>query len=305
MSILPEYIKKLFGTGRQATSKNVALVLSGGGARGYFHIGAIEVLQERGYNIVAVAGTSMGALVGAAYANGKLNELKAFVTGLNKKQIANIITPTMGLDHVASDKNLIEIMKPLLGKTKIEDLPIPFVCCASDIVSGTERVFQKGSLLTAVRASISIPCFFKPVSENNHINIDGSIHNTLPLDRVARQAGDLLVAINVNGSDTCPYNAYQKTEEEENGFLANIRKRLPFHNVQFSANYLNMAIRVASLTIQTNTQLALKLTPPDICAELPMNAFSLFDFDKATEIIACGRAEMERRLDEYEQKTKN
>lgn len=293
-------IRRLLKRHRRPPSRNVALVLSGGGARGYAHIGAIEVLQERGYNITSVAGTSMGALVGGAFANGKLGEFKVMALGLNRKKIINLMDISMGLDHVANGEKLLAVMGQMIGNVRIEQLPIPFACCASDIVSGRERVFTSGPLQTAIRASISIPCFFKPVRENGHIDVDGSVHNTLPLDRVHRRPGDLLVAVNVNGPDSCPYDAYQKKKQSSDGVFGTIRAKLPFHKVQFSENYMSMALRVTNLTIQANTQLAIRLTPPDICAEIPMDLYGLFDFEKAQELIEVGRQEMTRQLDLYE-----
>ncbi|WP_028896220.1 patatin-like phospholipase family protein [Prevotella sp. HUN102] len=295
---------KGFFTRKQQPSRKVALVLSGGGARGLAHVGAIEVLEERGYTITSVAGTSMGALVAGVYANGKLKELKELALNLNLKQTLGLINLSMGLDHVASGDKLMEAIEQLTGQTMIEDLPIPYCCIASDIVSGQERVFRKGSLTTAIRASISIPCFFKPVREEGHIDVDGSIHNTLPLDRVERTEGDMLVAINVNAPDSCPY-VYLKSEKKDaekpkTEKISTLKAKLPFRKIQFSANYMNMAIRVANLAIQANTQLALRLTPPDICAELPMDLYNMFDFNKAEELIKYGREEMTRKLDEYE-----
>lgn len=289
---------------KKQRSKNVALVLSGGGARGYFHIGAIEALEERGYTITSVAGTSMGALIGGAYANGHLNELKQLFLSLNKKKILQLLDVSMGLDHITNGERLMQTLDNVLGNAKIEQLKVPFTCCASDIVSGEERVFTSGLLRTAVRASISIPGFFKPVKENGHIYVDGSVHNTLPLDRVVRNENDLLLAINVNGADTCPYMAYLKNKEErkdKEGIFRNMVKHLPFYNVKFSANYMNMAVRISSMAIQANTQLALRLTPPEILVELPMNLYSMFDFNKAAELIAYGKEEMARQLEAYEQ----
>lgn len=280
--------------------KRVALVLSGGGARGYFHIGAIEVLQERGYVITSIAGTSIGALVGGIFANGKLNELKQRILNLNRKQIIGLMDIKPGLDHLATGNRLVEFLHDFTSDVRIENLPLPFCCCASDLISGREKVFTTGSLLTAIRASISIPCFFSPIHEGDSTYVDGSVHNILPLDRVQRTEGDLLVAVNLNGSDNEPHTAYAKPNKPDNGFLAGLRKAIPLPKWQFSENYMNMAMRVTNLMLQTNTRLALGITPPDICVELPMNRFGLFDFDKGADLIRFGREEMARQLDRFE-----
>jgi NTE family protein len=300
MDIL-ETIKSWFSFKRK--SKDVALVLGGGGARGIAHIGGIEVLEERGYNITSVAGTSMGALVGGMYAGGKLKELKDIILGLDKKQILSIMDISLGLDHVASGKRLMKILDTFIGDTKIEDLNIKFCCCASDVVSGDEKVFKDGLLKTAIRASISVPCFFKPVyDDENHIYVDGSVHNTLPLNRVDRTPKDILIAIDVNAPDNTPFDAYVKKKRDDNTTMRTLHSIFSFIKPDLSENYMNMAIRVAHISIQANSKLALQLNPPDILAELPMSSFGLFDFSQANEIYQYGRDEMTRKLDEYENK---
>ncbi|MCR5077816.1 MAG: patatin-like phospholipase family protein [Prevotella sp.] len=280
-------------------SRNVALVLSGGGARGYAHIGAIEALLEQGYNITSVAGTSMGALVGGIFAAGKLPQLKEQILQLDRKKVLSLLDISLGLDHVASGERLMGLMESLTGDETIENLPISFCCSATDIVTGSERVFRYGSLRDAIRASISIPCFFKPVSEGNHIYVDGSVHNTLPLDRVSRQDGDILVAVNVSAPDDEPYTAYLKHTAPRNDTERTLRSRLPFYHLKFSENYMSMALRVARIAVQNNTQMALRLTPPDIYAEIPMNTFSLFDFHRGQEIITYGYNVMRQQLEAF------
>lgn len=281
-------------------TKDVALVLSGGGARGYAHIGTIEVLQERGYHITSVAGTSMGAMVGGLFAAGKLNEMKEQVLRYSKKDFLSLMDVALGLDHVASGAKLMALLNDMIGDRLIDQLPVDFCCCATDVMSGEEKVFRDGLLKTAIRASISIPCFFKPVNEGNHIYVDGSVHNTLPLDRVIRHKGDSLVAVNACAPDDELFAAYRKSCSSSDDTEKTVFRKLPFLKWKFSENYMNMAMRVARLTIQNNTQMALRLTPPDICANIPMSSFSLFDFDKGAEIIQYGRDEMSRKLDAFE-----
>ena len=150
-------IKRLFLSPK---SHEVALVLGGGGARGIAHIGAIEALEERGYVIHSVTGTSIGALVGGLWAAGKMKELKDIVLKLNKKEVLSLMDISIGLNHLMSGEKLLMVFNQLVGDRKIEDLPVNFCCSASDLVSGKETVFRRGSLKMAMRASISIPCFF-------------------------------------------------------------------------------------------------------------------------------------------------
>ncbi len=279
------------------TSKDVALVLSGGGAKGWAHIGAIESLIAHGYHITSVAGTSMGALVSGFYAAGKMGELKQIAEGMTRMRMYRILGFAPHTDHIASDSRVMKILDRLIGDTAIEDLPIPYCCSASDLVSGKEVVFRQGSLKMAIRASISIPLFFKPIRMSNHAYVDGSIHNALPLDRVERKKGDLLVAVNVSAPDEEPDTTFvgngqaQGKDGNNDLWIKNI-----FRKLEPTSNYMNLTTRITKLTIQNNTEMALRLTPPDIYVNLPMDGFGLFDFEKAAELISYGRRKMDEVL---------
>lgn len=280
-------------------SKDVALVLGGGGARGFAHIGAIEVLLEHGYRITSVAGTSMGALVGGLYATGALDELKETVLNLTKRQILSLVDVSIGLDHIATADKLTELLEKMTGGRDIEDLAIPFCCSASDLASGKEHVFRNGSLSTAIRASISIPGIFSPVRIDGKTLVDGSVHNTLPLNQVARHKGDILVAINASAPDEGNHKATTfDTEQQHRSVWKWLKRKLPFLRYQYSDNYLNMALRVCKVAIQNNTLMAIDMTKPDILVNIPMDAFGLLDFDRGKEIIEYGRQAMEKELHE-------
>ena len=294
-----QWLRDLQSSPSHKQAPSVALVLSGGGARGLAQIGAIEELQARGYHIHAVAGTSMGALVGGFFSCGKLGFLKTRVLSLKRKEVMQLIDFSIGLDHVATADHLLTLMQQLLDNVRIENLPVNFCCCASDLTSGRERVFREGPLADAIRASISIPGFFKPVRRGNEALVDGSVHNTFPLDRVERKPGDMLIGINVSAPDSRPCNDYIDRNDESVGrFLSWLRTVLPVGHRQLSANALNMALRVACLTLQNNTQVAMRLTPPDLCVNVPMDAFGLFDYERAAEIIAYGRRATAQALDQ-------
>ncbi len=292
-------------TAKPQPSRRVALVLSGGGARGLAHIGAIEALLEQGYTITSISGTSMGAIVGGCYAANRLESLKRLVLRLTRKKLWQMVDISPGLNHIATGERLMLMLDKLLGDTRIEQLPVPFCCSASDVVSGEEMVFRSGLLKTAIRASISIPLVFKPLAIDRHVFVDGSLHNTLPLDRVERHTGDILVAMNVSAPDAEDFDACsQQIGELHNPVEKFIRMRLPFFRSDPSSNYMNMMLRVTKLSIQNNTRMAMRLTPPDICAEMPMNAYGLFDYDKAREIIDYGHRVMEKALTAYAAKSK-
>ena len=112
--------------------RDVALVLSSGGARGLAHIGAIEELEAQGYRIRSIVGCSMGAIVGGMYAAGKLTEYKEWMQTIDKKKILSLLDISFSLDHLVKGEKIIEAMKEIVPDVKIEDLPIPFKAVATD-----------------------------------------------------------------------------------------------------------------------------------------------------------------------------
>ncbi|MGI6232900.1 MAG: patatin-like phospholipase family protein [Prevotella sp.] len=286
----------------EESSREVALVLSGGGARGLAEIGAVEELEQRGYKIRSVAGTSMGAMVGGFYAAGKLDVMKERVLSLNWRKVWSLIDLSIGLDHLASGNNLSRLLEELLGDANIEQLPVDFCCVASDLVSGKERVFSSGPLCRAILASISIPGVFRPVLDGEGTYVDGSVHNIFPLDRVARHPHDLLVGVNVSAPDKNPCTDYIHHDDvSTTRFLAYLRQHLSVLRHGMSENYVNLLLRVARISLQNMTQTALRLNPPDIYVEIPMDSFGLFDYGKANEIMAFGKEQMARQLDSWEE----
>ena len=185
----------------EKNKKNVALVLSSGGPRGFAYIGAIEALEEHGYTITSIAGTSIGSLVGGIYAAGKLAEFKEWLYSLNAWEVFSLMDLSIGKNHFVKGERIIEAIMEIVPNVNIEDLPIPYQAVATDLYTGREVVFDHGPLFRAIRASISIPSLFRPVKYGLTTLIDGAIVNCLPLNRVERTEGDLLVAFDVNDVD--------------------------------------------------------------------------------------------------------
>ena len=185
----------------EQNKKNVALVLSSGGPRGFAYIGAIEALEEHGYTITSIAGTSIGSLVGGIYAAGKLAEFKEWLYSLNAWEVFSLMDLSIGKNHFVKGERIIEAIMEIVPNVNIEDLPIPYRAVATDLYTGREVVFDHGPLFRAIRASISIPSLFRPVKYGLTTLIDGAIVNCLPLNRVERTEGDLLVAFDVNDVD--------------------------------------------------------------------------------------------------------
>ena len=184
-----------------STKRDVALVLSSGGARGLAHIGAIEELLNEGYHITSIAGCSMGALIGGVYAAGKLEDFREWMKSIDRKKMLELTDFSFSLNHLVKGSRIIEAIMEFVPDVPIEELPIPYCAVATDWISGKEVVFRKGSLFEAIRASISLPTFYEPVRRDGMILIDGGVTNPIPLNRVERHEGDLLVGIDVSGHD--------------------------------------------------------------------------------------------------------
>ncbi len=177
----------------------VALSLGGGGARGYAHIGVIEVLEERGYEVVAVAGTSMGALVGGLHAAGVLPEYAQWVTGMSQRDVLRLLDPAVrGPSAIRGDKVLGRVAE-LLDGARIEELPVPYTAVATDLLARREVWFQRGPVDAAIRASVALPTIFPPVMLNGRLLVDGGLMNPIPLDPLASVRADALVAVSLAG----------------------------------------------------------------------------------------------------------
>ncbi|OZC37185.1 alpha/beta hydrolase [Marinobacter vinifirmus] len=181
--------------------KTVALTLGSGGARGYAHIGAIEVLVERGYKIAAISGCSMGALIGGMYAAGKLKEYKDWVTGLGQFDVIKLLDLTFSSIGAIRGEKVFSIVREILGDTRIEDLPIPFTAVATDLLAHKEIWFQEGPLDKAIRASIAIPSVVTPLVLDGRVLVDGAVLNPLPIIPTISAHADLIMAVNLAGEE--------------------------------------------------------------------------------------------------------
>ena len=284
-------------------TKNVALSLSSGGARGLAHIGAIEELEAQGYHISSIAGCSMGALIGGVYAAGKLNEFREWMKTINRKKMLGLIDFSLSLNHIVKGTRIIEAIMEFVPDVNIEDLPIPYCAVATDLKAGREVMFRKGSLFKAIRASISLPSFYEPVKRNDMILIDGGIINPLPLNRVKRQAGDILVGVDVSGHDyKAQWDELQRLtaiQKHDKSLKTKILDMLIPDNIEF--NYYTVLSRASSLMIRQNSILMTQLMNPDILIDIQMNRYGTFDFDKSEKLIAIGRQKTLQAINKYAQ----
>lgn len=284
--------------------KDIALVLSSGGARGLAHIGAIEALEEHGYHISSIAGCSMGALIGGVYAAGKLKEYREWMKTIDRKKMLELTDFSFSINHLVKGDRIIEAIMAFVPDMAIEDLPIPYCAVATDWQNGEEVVFREGSLFDAIRASISLPLYYEPVRRDGRILIDGGVINPIPLNRVERHEGDLLVGVDVSGHNyKKQWERQQRLAEKhkaDRSLKAQILDKLLPDNLDF--NYYTVLSRTSSLMIRQNSILMERLMKPDLLIDIQMSSYGGFDYDKSERIVNLGKKKTDLAISQFEGK---
>lgn len=306
----------------------VALALGSGGARGYAHIGVIEELKARGHSIVAVAGTSMGAVVGGLEAAGRLQAYTDWVVQLTQRDVLRLLDPALRAPGFIRAERVMGRVDEILGGVRIEALPVPFTAVATDLTSRREVWFQRGPLARAMRASIAIPSAITPVMINGRLLADGGLLNPVPMEPLLGRPADVTLAVNLSGrSRLGEAPLLQSADEVEPDWGDRFRDAatgLLDHDV------IRLLVeRVASLTgrsdqpapsasepepdelafqelppaLRTSDVIALSLdaasalltrvrmatNPPDVLVEVPLASARTWDFHRAGELIDLGR----------------
>jgi len=306
--------------------KTVALVLGSGGARGYAHIGAIQVLRERGYEIVAVSGSSMGALVGGLHAAGQLDAYTDWATSLTQRDVLRLLDPVINGPGVLRLERVLARMTEYLDGMRIEDLPIPYTAVASDLGARREVWFTSGPLEVAIRASIAIPAMITPIMVNGRLLVDGGVLNPVPMEPVIGVAADFTLAVNLSGErpnrfSTSPtresaeqrpshewIDRFRRTAAEvwENDFVASIMSRFARPDeVPPAYEPPPPGIGITDITWMSLdamesliTRYRLAALPPDVLVTVPVDSLKTMDFHRAVDQIALGRTLTEQALDQ-------
>ncbi|MEO6122693.1 MAG: patatin-like phospholipase family protein [Ilumatobacteraceae bacterium] len=179
--------------------QHVALALGSGGARGFAHIGVIQVLQEWNIGIVSVAGSSMGALVGGMFAAGSLDTFTDWACNLTRFDVLRLLDVSFSSSGAIRAEKILAKVRELAAGALIEDLPIPFTAVASDLAARKAVWFQKGPLDVAIRASIAIPGVFAPVMLNGRVLVDGGLMDPVPIVATASSRADATIAVDLGG----------------------------------------------------------------------------------------------------------
>lgn len=316
--------------GHSSRNQSVALVLGSGGARGYAHIGVIEELEARGYEIVGISGCSIGALIGGLYAAGKLPDYKEWVTNLNYFDLFRLVDVTWSPMGAIKGEKVMDVITGMLNGRTIESLPIPFTSVATDLVNQKEVWFQEGSLEQAIRASVAVPGVITPVQDRGRTLVDGGLLNPLPITPAVAWHADLIVAVNVTAQspsltldelmphwkkkhkkDTDP-TAVGEWMHRIKGRAGDLLGRLNFwegeenepigqgEGTDTNWGKLNIIIQSFETTQAALAQYKIAGYPPDVLIEVPRSACSSYEFHRASQLIELGRCLAKKQLNKWE-----
>lgn len=293
----------------------VSLVLSSGGARGLAHIGAIQCLQERGYEIRYISGSSIGALVGGIHAAGRLDDYAMWVKALRRKDIVQLLDFGWGRGGgLFKGERIMDVLRELVGEHAIEDLAIGFTAVATELGRKRETWFNKGPLFSAIRASIAIPLLFAPVKVGNQVYVDGAVLNPLPIAPTLNNETDLIVAVDVNGMDEVsipmrePKSPFQESQTDSapeknhdeglaksiSSFIENIWPKNEVGSEEHGM--LEIALEAMDAMQVSIARQQLSVYSPDLIVQIPRNVAQFFEFERAEELIDIGRERMDASL---------
>lgn len=288
--------------------RRVALVLGAGGARGLAHIGVIEVLEAAGFEIAALAGSSMGALVGGIRAAGRLQDYHDWVCALERTDVLRLLDFAFGHPGLFKGEKIIGVMREMVGDHKIEELPIPFTAVATDIVNQREVWLNRGPLFDAIRASIAIPMVFTPHRIGGRELVDGGLLAPVPIAATRQCVADLVIAVDVNAAlpnfsrfapppALAPIAPPPVIAEQAAGLRARIgalidgllEKRTAALPIPAQPGLIDLMARALDTMQAQLSRLQLALDPPDLTIRISNDTCLFYEFWRAEEVIDIGR----------------
>jgi NTE family protein len=312
----------------EAKKPIIALVLGGGAARGWAHIGVIHELAEMGIRPDMVVGTSVGAVVGGAYASGNLGQFEEWISGLGRVDIIRLLDAKMTGGGFLQGKSLMAAIEKRIGNPRIEDLEMPFACVATELGTGREVWLREGSLLDACRASIAMPGMFAPSRmKENQLLVDGGLVNPVPVSLARAMGGDVVIAVNLNGdligrhffvraaesqvSDEESERALTEIEEKDTviakwaakmktGFGVRLDSYISSLRKQESPDPGLFDVIAGSVDIMQDriTRSRMAGEPPDVQITPLLSHVGLMEFDRAAESISEGHQATRRQRDD-------
>lgn len=276
----------------------LGLALGSGSARGWAHIGVIRALEEAGIRPDVLCGCSIGALVGAAYADGDLAALETWVTGLTWQDVVGLLDVSFAGGLLKGDKLMGFFEKHFVDKD-IAALPLPFGCVATDLATGREIWLRDGSVAAAVRASIALPGLLAPISRDGQLLVDGGLVNPVPVSLCRALGADVVIAVDL-GSDIVG-RALRHTSDAAQGRDAGWAERLRAslglkrngEALPSLATVLATSINIMQARIARSR---LAGEPADALVAPRLAHLGLMDFHRGGEAIAEGAAAVKRML---------
>ncbi len=302
-------------------NRKVGLALGSGGAKGLSHIAVIEYLENMKIPVDMIAGSSIGAVIGAVYLSGTLNILKDDMLGFSKRELFTIVDlalPKSGL--IKGNNFLIFLQKYIHADARIEDLSRPLAIVATDYYTGKQIIFRKGNILEALRASISIPGVLIPASYGDTILIDGGVANPLPVDVLKDMGSGLTIAVNLHpglkvarikkivksGAEKIGIDLFSEeisyADEKQNIVIPEQKKNYTdwFKNIEqwiskekqkeIYPSIFEVFFQAINIMEHVNTQNILKYHKPTVLIEPDLPGIGTLDFHKAKNIITAGYA---------------
>lgn len=306
--------------GHAEPGEPVALVLGAGGARGLAQIGVIEALQARKLRIVAVAGSSSGALVGGLFAAGKMAVYRDWLYSMSRTDMLRLLDPVFGQPALFRGDRLMHALRELIGEPRIEDLPVQFTAVAVDLLRQREVWLREGDLWDAIRASIAIPGVFTPYELHGRELVDGGLLAPLPITATRLSDAHRLIAVDMHGwpdqptgtlgrhaGADVPRHAPVPAEQlvslkppplsrwfrRNRAVPAETPEDSPPHELSFSEL---MARSLDTMQAQI-ARVQLALDPPELVIRIPRDACQFYEFWRAKELIELGREQAEQALD--------
>ncbi len=297
------------------TRARIGLALGSGSARGWSHIGIIEALVEAGVEPDIVCGTSVGALVGAAYLAGKLEKLRKWAEAVTWRQIVVMMDISLSGGGLIDGKPLVKFLRSIGITGAIEDLPRPFAAVATDLATGREIWFRSGPVVDALRASIAVPGIFSPFHHKGQWLLDGGLVNPVPVSVCRAMGADVVIAVNLNGDQLGRWKkekpaaaAHPPERPPPDSFprmlaqlpaalgeqLAQIAPRLLAENG--APGYFDVLAGAIDIMQDHITRTRLAGEPPHVTLVPRLREIGLMDYHRAAAAIAEGRIAVENAL---------
>lgn len=283
----------------------LAFALGGGIARGFAHIGALEVLAEEGVEPDIICGTSIGALAGAAYSLGKLDVLKDWALSLNRRKVFSYLDFKVRSAGLIGGYKMEALMREHFGQTRIEEMRHRFLTVATDLATGHEVWIGEGDIVPALQASFALPGVFAPVERDGRFLVDGALVNPVPVSPCHAMGGVMTVAVDLNadiiGKARKPGTAYAtvagfdalkqgELPEAERARItgSGLAKRL-FRRQEDSPSLFGVMVSALGILQDRLTRSRLAGDPPDIHIRPAIGHIGLMEFERAEELIRRGR----------------